>query len=109
MNTKPAIQLKSISLSLGKSEILKDIDLEIDKDEFTAIVGPSGCGKTMLLNLMAGYLKPSAGEVIRNGSTRRIYQQGGLLPWLTVKENVALGVRDLKSTQARKKEVQDVL
>src|SRR3954468_9526573 len=67
---------------------------------FVAIVGPSGCGKSTLLNIVAGLLTPTSGTVRVEGEplaglTRRatyMFQQDALLPWKTVRENVALGL-----------------
>ena len=79
---------------------LDDISLAISTGSFIAIVGPSGCGKSTLLNIMAGLLTPSAGAVRVEGDplaglNRRatyMFQQDALLPWKTVRENVALGL-----------------
>ena len=79
---------------------LDDISLAITAGSFIAIVGPSGCGKSTLLNIAAGLLMPSAGEVRVDGErliglNRRatyMFQQDALLPWKTVRENVALGL-----------------
>jgi NitT/TauT family transport system ATP-binding protein len=79
---------------------LDDISLSIAAGLFTAIVGPSGCGKSTLLNIAAGLLAPSSGTVrvdgeVLAGLNRRatyMFQQDALLPWKTVRENVALGL-----------------
>ena len=79
---------------------LDDISLSIPAGSFIAIVGPSGCGKSTLLNIAAGLLTPSTGEVRVDGEpltglNRRatyMFQQDALLPWKTVRENVALGL-----------------
>jgi len=79
---------------------LGGISLRIEAGAFCAIVGPSGCGKTTLLNIVAGLMSPTAGSVIVGGRplesiNRRatyLFQQDALLPWKTVRENVALGL-----------------
>ena len=79
---------------------LDDISLSIAAGAFVAIVGPSGCGKSTLLNIAAGLLTPSSGAVRVEGEplaglNRRatyMFQQDALLPWKTVRENVALGL-----------------
>src|SRR5471032_1879671 len=84
----------------GVYQALDDISLSIPAGEFVAIVGPSGCGKSTLLNIAAGLLTPSSGLVKvyddpLNGLNRRatyMFQQDALLPWKTVRENVALGL-----------------
>ncbi len=79
---------------------LDDISLSVPAGSFVAIVGPSGCGKSTLLNIAAGLLAPTAGAVRVEGESliglnRRatyMFQQDALLPWKTVRENVALGL-----------------
>ncbi|WP_413701798.1 ABC transporter ATP-binding protein [Psychromonas sp. KJ10-10] len=75
---------------------IEDIDLDIHRHEFVAVVGPSGCGKSTLLRLVSGLLIPSAGEVsVFNRSVTEprddvgiVFQTANLLPWLTVRKNV---------------------
>jgi NitT/TauT family transport system ATP-binding protein len=79
---------------------LDDISISISAGSFAAIVGPSGCGKSTLLNIAAGLMAPSSGSVRVEGEpltglNRRatyMFQQDALLPWKTVRENVALGL-----------------
>lgn len=76
------------------------VDLAIPKGQFVAIVGASGCGKTSVLNMMAGLITPSAGEVLLNGTrvsgTSRavgyMFARDGLLPWRTARANVSFGL-----------------
>jgi NitT/TauT family transport system ATP-binding protein len=80
---------------------LQNIDLEIEQGEFVCIVGPSGCGKSTLLHLIAGLDRPTSGEITVDGSpvngpgTDRIllFQELGLFPWLTVRQNVEFGLK----------------
>ena len=86
---------------------LKDINFTLKKGELLAVLGPSGCGKTTLLNMVAGFLKPTAGEMIlgdrlinRPGVERgMVFQQGALFEWQSVKKNVDFGLR-MKKTKA---------
>ncbi len=81
-------------------EVLGGIDLDVEEGEFVTVVGYSGSGKTTLLSLVAGLLKPDAGEIRLDGRPVTgpgpdrgvVFQTYSLLPWLTVFENVALAV-----------------
>lgn len=104
-----ALHLDNISRRFGAHEVLRDIKLRVAKGEWLAIVGPSGCGKTTLLNLMSGFDAPSSGQVVRNGRARTVYQADGLFPWLSVQDNIAMGLRHLddKTRQARTHELME--
>jgi NitT/TauT family transport system ATP-binding protein len=108
MNDKPLV-VESISRSFGEVEVLRDFSLDISLGEFVAVVGPSGCGKTTLLNLLAGFDKPTAGRVTSTGRVRMVYQQDGLFPWRTVAENIQMGLRHVRDEAARKRELQEML
>lgn len=100
----PFLEIKGASksyLSRGaRTEVLVDIDLEIEEGEFVAIVGYSGAGKSTLINFMSGLVKPDVGTVKLAGQPIEgpgpdraiIFQNYSLLPWLTVYENIALAV-----------------
>ena len=91
---------KSYGTGAGRTVVLKDINLQIKEGEFVAIVGFSGSGKTTLLSLMAGLLSPDEGVVRRNGKPIDgpgpdrgvVFQSYSLMPWMTVRHNVALAV-----------------
>lgn len=108
MSAKP-LQLEKVSRSFGAVEVLRDLSLSIARGEFVAVVGPSGCGKTTLLNLLSGYDHPSSGSIKRDGRVRMVYQQDGLFPWLTVAENIALGLRDLKAKAEQERQTNELL
>lgn len=108
MSDKP-LRLAGVSLSFGAVEVFEALSLEVGRGEFVAVVGPSGCGKTTLLNLLSGFLKPSAGVVERDGRVRMVYQQDGLFPWQTVAENIALGLRHVKDVAERERQLQGML
>ena len=81
-------------------QALQDISLEVKTNEFVSILGHSGCGKTTLLNLIAGFEKPTSGriecagkEVKEPGAVRAmVFQDYALFPWLTVRDNIAFGL-----------------
>ena len=80
---------------------LKDINFKLNKGELLTVLGPSGCGKTTLLNITAGFIRPTSGQIILgnkeiNGpgvDRGMVFQQGALFEWLTVAENVNFGLR----------------
>lgn len=77
----------------GVTNALKNITLEILREEFFCLVGPSGCGKSTLLKLIAGIENPSSGEIDKPTQVSMVFQSGALLPWLTVEENVGFGLK----------------
>ena len=89
--------------------VLQDINLKIEEGTLTVILGESGCGKTTLLNILAGFQKPSSGqitldyEVVTAPDARRavVFQDHALLPWLNVSENIgfALQLKGLKEQE----------
>jgi len=80
-------------------EALKNISININKGELVSILGPSGCGKTTLLNIIAGFLSPTSGQILLNanpitqpGAERgMVFQQGALFEWMNVRQNIAFG------------------
>lgn len=100
---KEFIKVKGITKYFGESEkpTLKDINININEDEFIAILGPSGSGKSSLLRIITGLLEPTEGEVIFDGKKVEgvnpyasiVFQSFALYPWLTVQENVELGLK----------------
>jgi nitrate/nitrite transport system ATP-binding protein len=108
------LELKNISKTYGlganTTEVLSDINLNIEEGEFVAIVGFSGSGKTTLVNLINGLLSPTSGEVLFKGepvvgaSHERgvIFQNYSLLPWLTVYQNVAIAVKEAFPKEGKK-------
>jgi molybdopterin-binding protein len=112
------IELNKINSKFKDFE-LSDISLNIKKGEYHVLVGPSGAGKTLLLNIIAGFVKPDSGRIILNNSditdllpqnrnVSYLFQDLALFPHLTVEENVAfpLKIRKMKkqeiSTQVKK-------
>ena len=96
-----------------KVEALKDINFTLKKGELLSVLGPSGCGKTTLLNMIAGFIKPTdgtvslGGEVIEGPGVERgmVFQQGALFEWLTVSKNVDFGLRMKKTEKLESQEL----
>jgi len=104
--TEYVIRLQNISRSFNSLNVLRDISLQVAKNEVVAILGPSGSGKTTLLRIIAGTLKPDAGEVQVSG--RRIgyiFQDHRLLPWRTAQDNIALVLKAIGFDRHRAKEM----
>jgi ABC-type nitrate/sulfonate/bicarbonate transport system ATPase subunit len=85
-----------------RTEVLRDVSFAIPAGQVACVVGPSGCGKSTLMGLAAGLLRPSSGALTWDGTPVRIgtnphvgmaFQQPGLFPWMTVRQNVAIGPR----------------
>jgi NitT/TauT family transport system ATP-binding protein len=97
---------------------LDNINLRIQEGEFVCFVGPSGCGKSTLCNMLAGFEKPTSGSVTLDGQSvdgpsiqrTMMFQEHALFPWLSVRENVAFGLRSQKlSSNDREERVQKFL
>jgi NitT/TauT family transport system ATP-binding protein len=101
--------LENVSHSYGTVPVLHDVNLSVNPGEVVVLVGPSGCGKTTILNILSGYIKPTSGTVIREGIIRTVYQEDGLFPWLTVSENISLGLRNLEDESVRENEMHDLI
>lgn len=101
------LELKNVSKSFGsgaeKTQILKDINLTVEEGEFICIIGFSGMGKTTLINLIEGLIFPDEGEVLLDGQPITgpgpdrsiVFQNYSLLPWLNVRKNVSMAVREV--------------
>lgn len=88
---------------------LKNIELKIQKGEFVSLIGHSGCGKSTLLNIVAGLARPTKGGVLLEGrqitkpgpDRMVVFQNYSLLPWLTVRENIALAVDEVMGNRPK--------
>lgn len=107
-NSTPLV-LKKVSHNYGELAVLNNLNIEVKPFEFVVLVGPSGCGKTTLLNLISGHIKPTSGDVIREGIIRTVYQQDGLFPWLTVSENICMGLRAVSNADEQKKNLVELI
>ena len=99
------LEVKDVNMNYhtidGTTEAIKNISFKVEKEDFISIIGPSGCGKSTLLNIISGILIPSSGEVkfsdssIKNNLDKMgyMFQKDYLFPWLSVRENVLLGLK----------------
>lgn len=92
---------------------LKDLSFTVERGEFVAIVGPSGCGKSTLINILAGMLKPTDGQVLLEGKKVQsvnkkvgmVFQKYAAFPWMTVEQNVSYGPRIARLPSQQIKEI----
>ena len=114
------IELKDVRKSFGKNEVLKGINLQIDKGEVVVIIGPSGSGKSTVLRTMNYLEEPTSGHVIVDGmdlsdknklnavrtEVGMVFQNFNLFPHMTVLDNLILAPVNVRKTD--KKEAQDI-
>jgi nitrate/nitrite transport system ATP-binding protein len=113
MTQKPYLSISSVNKSFSRgtitSEVLRGINLDVQKGEYVSLIGHSGCGKSTLLNIIAGLTPASSGGVLLEGQyvtnpgpdRAVVFQNHSLLPWLTVYENVKLAVDKVWRTESR--------
>jgi nitrate/nitrite transport system ATP-binding protein len=102
--SKAYLSIEGLGVSFRRgsvsSEVLRGVDLKVDRGEYVSIIGHSGCGKSTLLNIVAGLIPATTGAVILDGTAvdapgpdrAVVFQNHSLLPWLSVAENVKLAV-----------------
>jgi ABC-type nitrate/sulfonate/bicarbonate transport system ATPase subunit len=96
-------------------DALQNVSLQVEDGEFVCLLGPSGCGKTTLLNCIAGFVEPTAGEILVNGlpvmgpgpERGMVFQEYGLFPWFTVEQNIQYGPKVRGGTKAELKAISD--
>jgi NitT/TauT family transport system ATP-binding protein len=85
----------------GTLRVVDHVSYDINDGDFIAVIGPSGCGKTTMMSMLAGFQKPTSGKVLFDGKPVTgpgpergvIFQEYGVFPWLTVKDNIAFGLK----------------
>ena len=115
------ISLKDVHMSYGKTQILKDFNLNVEEGKLISLLGPSGCGKTTTLRIVGGFLNPTGGQFMFNGKDYTnvpihkrnfgfVFQSYALFPHLSVEDNVAFGLKMRKEDPANiKKRVSEIL
>ena len=97
------VELKNVNKAFGKTEVIRNVDLEINKGEFVVFVGPSGCGKSTLLRLIAGLETLSSGEIViadravmdlppSKRGIAMVFQSYALYPHMSVFHNMAFSL-----------------
>jgi len=117
----PAIRFVNVSRHFGEVKAVDEISLDIWDGEFFSLLGPSGCGKTTCLRMIAGFERPSAGQIFLLGEdvsalppyerdVNTVFQDYALFPHMTVSENIAYGLMIKKVPIAeRVKRVEEML
>ena len=111
-----AAEFTGVTQSYGDTVAVDNLNLQIEQGKLTTLLGPSGCGKTTTLRMLAGYITPSAGTIMINGTdaTRlppekrnlgMVFQSYALFPHLTVAENVGFGLKLRKVPAAERRDV----
>ena len=85
----------------GSVQALQNVSLNLKEGELLSVLGPSGCGKTTLLNILAGFLAPTEGQILLGGKKvtgpaaerGMVFQQGALFEWMSVRKNIDFGPR----------------
>ena len=104
------VQLERLTKRYGAAPAVRGIDLEIPPGEFFCLLGPSGCGKTTTLRMIAGFERPSSGRILLDGrdvsgtppnkrNVNTVFQSYALFSHLTVAENVAFGLRFMRTSR----------
>ena len=115
MERNVIIRLEDITKSFEDQVVLKNLTLDVEKNEFLTLLGPSGCGKTTTLRLIGGFEKPDEGIVWHQGkdisnvppykrNINTVFQRYALFPHLNVNENVAFGLNIKKMDKSLIKE-----
>ncbi|MGJ7530466.1 ABC transporter ATP-binding protein [Variovorax sp. GB1P17] len=112
---KVPVQCRNVRLAYGTTEVLKDVNIDVEPGEFFALLGPSGSGKSTLLRLIAGFNRHQHGEVLIDGkdvsgkapwerNVGMVFQSYALWPHMSVWDNVAFGLVERKAPKAVIKE-----
>lgn len=102
------IKFEQVNKSFGDNQVLKNIDMEIEKGQLVTLLGPSGCGKSTLLRCLAGLETVSTGKIYLDGeditdltpskrNVGMVFQHYSLFPNMTVEENIAFGLKMKKT------------
>jgi len=104
MTQRERVRFKNVSKTYygdhGNIKVVEDVTFNLAEGEFVSLIGPSGCGKTTMLQMLAGFVTPDSGQITLEGAVIDgpgsdrgvIFQEYGVFPWLTVKQNIEFGL-----------------
>jgi putrescine transport system ATP-binding protein len=112
LTTQPLIRIERVSKRFGDFTAVNQVDLDIQKGEFFALLGASGCGKTTLLRMLGGFETPSEGRILIDGvdmshvppyerPVNMMFQSYALFPHMTVEQNIAFGLQQDRMPKAQ--------
>ncbi|HOO28444.1 MAG TPA: ABC transporter ATP-binding protein [Lachnospiraceae bacterium] len=114
--TKAIIRMENVCKDYGENRVVKSLNMDVFEGEFLTMLGPSGCGKTTTLRMLAGFEKPTAGNIYvedkeiqevepYHREVNTVFQNYALFPHMTVYENIAFGlqIKKVSKTEIRKK------
>ncbi|WIJ25817.1 ABC transporter ATP-binding protein [Devosia sp. RR2S18] len=117
IDTHPAISIRNVSRLFRRRDggdviAARDISMDIPRGQFVCLVGPSGCGKTTMLQMLAGLLSPSGGEILVDGAPVSgpgpdrgvVFQKDSVFPWMSVIDNVEYGLKSRGVPAAERRE-----
>jgi NitT/TauT family transport system ATP-binding protein len=95
------VRFDNVSVRYGALQVVDNVTFGVNQGDFVSLIGPSGCGKTTMLNMLAGFVTPTAGRVLLDGKPvvgpgperGVIFQEYGVFPWLTVADNIEFGLK----------------
>tara|TARA_A100001388_G_scaffold260492_1_gene228555 strand:+ start:99 stop:806 length:708 start_codon:yes stop_codon:yes gene_type:complete len=117
------LEINSLNTYYGESHILRDVDLTVNSSEMVCLIGRNGVGKTTLLKSLIGLLKPNSGDILFNGNSlvrKEPHQRAKLgmayvpqgreiIPYLTVEENLLMGLEALPGGLIKNKQIDNVV